>query len=329
MIVNKNIKIIFNYILGPLLFILLSYVIVQQIRIKSNFLESWFFIKSSFDNTSIFYFLFVVVLMGINWSLEAIKWKISVRQVQKVSFSTACKAVFSGISFSIIMPNRTGEYLGRVLYMEEGKRLRMVALTVLGSISQLIVTLFFGLLAIAVFSNYFSDSNTTKTLSIWAISICAIGFLLFFSLFYFKIELIVKLLARWKFLKKYADVIQELEQISNNVLLKLIFISVIRYFVFMLQYYLLFKFFGVEIVWLQAIGATAILFLIMAIMPTIALFEIVQKIVVANELFYLFTTNLLGVGFVITTIWLVNLILPAIIGSLLIGRIKLFKIKNE
>jgi uncharacterized membrane protein YbhN (UPF0104 family) len=71
-------------------------------------------IKASFSDARVLNFILVIVLMFVNWSLEALKWKISVQSVQPVSFFRSLKAIFSGVSFSVTTPNRTGEYLGRV-----------------------------------------------------------------------------------------------------------------------------------------------------------------------------------------------------------------------
>src|SRR5688572_10979456 len=147
---NKNIKIFLNYVLGPLLFTWLSYSVFKQIKNQPNLEESWLNIKASFTDTRVLNFILVFVLMFVNWSLEALKWKISVQRVQPVSFLRSLKAVFSGVSFSVTTPNRTGEYLGRVLYMDEGNRLKVISLTVLGSLSQLIITVFFGLLGLLI-----------------------------------------------------------------------------------------------------------------------------------------------------------------------------------
>src|SRR6185436_5079605 len=143
---NKNIKIFLNYILGPLLFAWLSYSVFKQIRDQPHLEESWRNIKASFTDTRIINFLLVFILMFVNWSLEALKWKLSVQKVQPINFFRALKAIFSGVSFSITTPNRMGEYFGRMLYMDEGKRLKIVSLTILCSLSQLIITLLFGLL---------------------------------------------------------------------------------------------------------------------------------------------------------------------------------------
>jgi len=90
----------------------------------------------------------------------------------------------------------------------------------------------------------------------------------------------------------------------------------------------LFRFFGVDISWWQGFWAIAIVFFIMAIIPSIELFEVVGKTFVTQEIFAIFTVNSLAIGFVTTTIWFINLVVPAAIGSLLILGIKFFK-KDE
>jgi hypothetical protein len=326
---NKNIKIFLNYILGPLLFAWLSYSIFKQIRDQPHLEESWQRVKASFANSNIINLILVFVLMVVNWSLEAFKWKISVQKVQPVSFYRSLKAIFSGVSFSVTTPNRMGEYLGRVLYMNEGNRLRVVSLTVLGSTSQLIITVFFGLLALVVLRPAIDRSG----LSGWPawinvlLTSTSIAFLVL-TVFYFRIGWLIKWIDRIPGIKKYFWLINELGKTDTTLLIRLLSISLLRYFVFTTQYFLLFLFFGVDVNWWQGFWATALVFYIMAITPTIALFEVVQKIYVTKEIFAIFTVNTLAIGFVTTTIWFINLVVPAVIGSLLILGIKFFK-RNE
>src|SRR4051812_6004400 len=147
---NKNRKILrifLNYFFGPLLFCWLSYSVYRQILHQPNLHSSWISIKQSlqsFGGACLFFS--VLFLMLLNWSLEAVKWKLSVHAVQPISFSRAFKAIMTGVSFSITTPNRVGEYFGRMLYMDEGNRLRIISLTIVSSMSQLIITLLFGLI---------------------------------------------------------------------------------------------------------------------------------------------------------------------------------------
>ena len=326
---GKNIKIFLNYILGPLLFAWLSYSIFKQIKNQPHLEEAWFRIRSAFSNISVINLILVFLLMFVNWSLEALKWKLSVQHVQPVSFARAVKAILSGVSFSVTTPNRTGEYLGRVLYMNEGNRLKAISLTILGSLSQLIVTIFFGLLALLILRPAINESGLAGW-PVW-LNLLLIGgsmVLLFLTVFYLRISWLIKWIDKIPAIKKYIWLINELEKTDTTLLLRLLSISMLRYFVFATQYFLLFDFFGVEVNWWQGFWATALVFFIMAITPTIALFEVVQKIYVTKEIFAIFTVNTLAIGFVTTTIWFVNLVIPAAIGSLLILGIKLFK-KDE
>ena len=327
---NKNIKIFLNYVLGPLLFIWLSYSVFKQIKNQPNLEGSWLNIKASFTDSRVLNFILVFVLMFVNWSLEALKWKISVQGVQPVSFFRSLKAIFSGVSFSVTTPNRTGEYLGRVLYMDDGNRLRVISLTILGSISQLLVTIFFGLLGLLILRPGITNMHLSSWME-WIKDLGIIGASLAFvvlTVFYFRIGWLVKWIDKIPAIKKYIWLINELEKTDTTLLMRLLSISMLRYFVFATQYFLLFRFFGVEVNWWQGFWATAIVFFVMAITPTIELFEVVKKMYVTKEIFAIFTVNTLAIGFVTTTIWFINLVIPATIGSLLILGIKFFK-KDE
>jgi len=326
----KNIKIFLNYVLGPLLFAWLSYSVYKQIKNQPHLEETWLNIKSSFTDTRVINFILVFVLMFVNWSLEALKWKISVQNVQPISFFRSLKAIFSGVSFSVTTPNRTGEYLGRVLYMDEGNRLRVIALTVLCSISQLIVTIFLGVLGLFILKRDIDQVLLPAWLE-WIKNfglIIGIPGFVFLTVFYFRIGWLVKWMEKIPAIKKYIWLINELEKADTTLLLRLLSIAILRYFVFATQYFLLFHFFGVEVNWWQGFWATSIVFFIMALTPTIELFEVVKKAFVTTEIFAIFTVNTLGIGFVTTTIWFINLFVPAVIGSLLILGIKFFK-RNE
>ena len=327
---NKNIKIFLNYVLGPLLFIWLSYSVFKQIKNQPNLEGSCLNIKASFTDSRVLNFILVFVLMFVNWSLEALKWKISVQGVQPVSFFRSLKAIFSGVSFSVTTPNRTGEYLGRVLYMDDGNRLKVISLTILGSISQLLVTILFGLLGLLILRPGITNMHLSSWME-WIKDLGIIGASLAFvvlTVFYFRIGWLVKWIDKIPAIKKYIWLINELEKTDTTLSLRLLSISLLRYLVFATQYFLLFRFFGVEVNWWQGFWATAIVFFVMAITPTIELFEVVKKMYITKEIFAIFTVNTLAIGFVTTTIWFINLVIPATIGSLLILGIKFFK-KDE
>lgn len=327
---GKNIKFFLNYFFGPLIFLWLAYSLYKQILRQPNLEQTWLNIKDSLSGPLVLNLVAVMLLMIVNWSIEAIKWKLSVRQVQPVSFNKAFRAILSGVSFSIITPNRTGEYLGRVLYMEEGNRLRVISLTVLSSLSQLIVTIFYGMIGLYILGKEIRETDLFEW-SGWMEILFYTGLSVWVALtvFYFRLKWLLNWSDKLKLVRKYAWLINELGKINATLLLQMLSLSVARYIVFAVQYFLLFRFFGMDLNWFQVFWGMSVMFFIMAFIPTIAIFEVVKRAVVATAVFKAFTANLVGISFVTTTVWFINLVVPAVTGSLLILRIKIFRSKNE
>ncbi len=85
------------------------------------------------------------------------------------------------------------------------------------------------------------------------------------------------------------------------------------------------KFF--EALYKNAVWATTVLFLVLAIVPTIPIADLGIRGEVCIQLFGLLSSNTAGIAFTAATIWIVNLIIPALAGSLFILGIKLFRNK--
>ena len=330
---KKNIKIFLNYFLGPLLFIWLSASIYNQVRHQPNLGASWIKIKQSMESAKIWNLVIVIFLMLINWAIEAVKWKIAMHNIQRISFLKSFRAVLSGVSFSVNTPNRVGEYLGRVLYMEEGNRLRAVSLTIVCSISQLIVTLFVGLIGLFCIRRKIETGEMIRGFdsSLWlqVLQYGVITVLVILTLLYFRLSLLARLVDRLQNRNRYDWLTHSLKNIRATILLKLLSLSAARYIVFIVQYFLLFRLFEVDIGWWQCCWAVSVIFLVLAILPTFAIAELGIRGQVSLKLLELFSTNGLGISLATATIWLINLVVPAMAGSLLIASIKIFKYRNE
>ncbi len=328
--ISKNIKIFINYFLGPLLFVWLSWSIYAQIRRQPNLEEAWQTIQQSVNSPLAWNLVAVVLLMIVNWSFEAIKWKLSVKDIQQVSFLKALRAVLSGVSFSVSTPNRVGEYLGRVLYMDDGNRLKTISITIVGSISQLIVTLLMGAIGLILLKPAIEAGHIISPMWMNVILYGVVAVLLGLTLFYFKLSWLIKLVDRLPGSKKFVYLVKALEGFGATLLVKILSLSLLRFFVFIVQYYLLFRLFSVELSWTQCFWAVSVSFLVMAVIPTIAIAELAQRGKVVTTLVGLYSANELGITFATAGIWFINLILPAIIGSLLILSIrKIYANKNE
>ena len=319
---NRNTKIFINYFLGPLLFIWLSWSIYRQIRQQPGLGQAWQQIKASLGGPMLFNLVVVFLLMFVNWGIEALKWKLSVKPVQEVNFFRALQAVLSGVSFSVSTPNRMGEYLGRVLYMNEGNRLKTIAITIVSSISQLIITLLAGCIGLLLLRNEIEARQLISPMWMSVILYGVLGVLLWLILFYFRLSWLIKWVDRLPGNKRFSYFLEALEEFSPSLLLRLLTMSLLRFGVFLLQYYLLFEFFGVHLSAWQLCWTISVSFLVMAIIPTIAIAELAQRGTVVTTIVGLYSANGLGMTFATAGIWLINLIVPAIIGSLLILRMR-------
>ncbi len=327
--INKNIKILFKYIIAPLLGVWLFYSLFKQIKGQPNLQQSIDLIKQAPFGKGAFNFWMVIVLVFVNWGFEAKKWQILLRPVQQLGFFTAFKSVLSGVTLSLNTPNRMGEYGGRILYISEGKRIKAISLSIAGSISQLIITLVIGCGGL-LYIIYFQSSRVSPVMGM---SVFWLKTLLFLSgcvatlliLFYFRLSWIIKFIEKIPAVAKYVQYINVLERFTPNLLLRLLYLSFFRYLVFIIQYILLLQVLHVEILWITAFWIISILFLVLAIVPSFAIADLGIRGKFSTELLSLYSTNVVGIIGTTFGIWFINLFIPALLGSLFILSVKIFK----
>lgn len=331
MILNKKLKIFLNYFVGPVLFVWITYSIYQQIQRQADVHQSWELIKSAFKGSQLWKLLLVIILMFINWGIEARKWQILVSKIQVVSFGRAYRAIFSGQALAFNTLNRIGESAGRAIFLEEGNRLRGIVLSVVGSMSQIIVTFVMGLLGLLYLRlAILDDTHAVEGFSLfWLdgfIYAITVGIVLFILL-YFRLSGFIKLLEKIPFIARHKFFVQKLEDFHWKELTRILFLSSCRYVVFVVQYVLLLQVFEVKVSLVEAAAMVSVMFLILAVVPTIALAELGFRGKVSIQLFGLLSTNTVGIIATTAGIWIINLIIPAIAGSLFILGIRLFRNK--
>lgn len=326
---QQRYKILLNYLVGPLLFLILSYSIYRKISLQPNIKEAWHSVVHTFQAEKKWLPFCMLFLMLANWSLETLKWKYLVKKIEPVSFFTAVKSVLSGLSFSLFLPNGFGDYIGRMLYLHEGKRLQSLSVTFVGSIAQLIITLLIGTLGLVYFRYQILPFTTPlEGLSVFwfnGLLYALIAALICFLIIYFKISWLTKWFEKIPFVYKHRIFIQSLEKFKWNELFFILLLSFIRYSIFIVQYLLMLYLFHVDIVWLNALVITTVLFIVMAIVPTIPIADIGIRGSVCIQLFGLLSSNTVGIALTAASIWFINLIIPSLAGSLFVISVRLFR----
>ena len=324
----KTIKIFLNYFLGPLLFVVLAFSIFRQIRHQPHLAQSWQQIKNSFLSAKILYLAFALLLVPVNWGLEALKWKLLVNTIKPIKFSTAYKAVLSGVSFSVALPNRIGEYIGRMMYQPEGGRLKTISLSIVGSIAQLLATLLWGVTGYLYLKRSILVAYPQFTIPFQFVLYGLVLSSMLLGLFYFRVNKVVRFFSRWLSHYHFLYLVESLQNFNAAFLFKLFLLSSIRYSVFLLQYIAIFYLFGVDVPALVIAAVMSGVFLALAVIPSIALLEVGLRGEISLKLMALYSTNSLGIGLTSVTIWAMNLILPALMGTFFLLNIKLLS-KNE
>jgi len=269
-------------------------------------------------------FWLVIAMVFVNWGIEARKWQLLVSAVQPMSFIRAFKSVLCGVTLSVNLPNRMGEYAGRVLFVDEGKRLKAVSLSIAGGIAQLIVTVMAGCCGIIFLLFSKEEIVLEMGLTFFWLKVFLYGSIvtaIVLLLFFFRLGWLVRLMGKLPYgerIKKYVSV---LETFEAKILLRLLSLSVCRYAVFILQYIFMLELMQVEKDYWQSFWLVTVLFWVLAIIPSIAIAELGIRGTIAKTLFA-YSKNLVGILAVTFSIWFINLFIPALIGSLLILGIK-------
>jgi len=327
--IHKRVKIFVNYILGPVLFVWLILAIYRQVHDQKDLYSTWQTLFYSFHTKEWLLLSLVLLLMLVNWGIEAKKWQIQIKGLEQISFLRSYRAVFTGQAFGFASLNGVGEYAGRAFFMQEGNRIRSVAVTMVGSLSQLIVTFMMGILGLLYFKLFipFPVNNIIGFNVLWInILICIVSIFtgLLLAIFY-NLRYVTKTLERIPLVAKYFYFIQKVEEIEYKELTGILVLSLIRYVVFVLQYLLLLKVFKVNVPLWQSASMVTVLFLILAIIPTITLAELGIRGEISIQLFGLVSSNIVGILLTATGIWFINKVIPALAGSLFILGIRLFK----
>ena len=292
-----------NKSIGLILFVVCLVAIYNKVAHNENLNQYSADIKIQFEKVTYFEWAVLLLLFLGNYLMEAIKWQNLLASWSPISIFKSYKSVLIGQAFAFFTPARSGDYVGRILLLPPGSKIKGVAQLAWSSYAQLIITISIG--SIALFFNlpFFPWIK-------WFMPLVLIAALfIYFHPGQFK---------------GWLNKINQL-QIENKLKLNLLGLSFLKYMIFVLQYTWAVKMLNIPIAPIDLWIALGVLFLLLSIIPSISLTDLVirgQIIVVLLEPYY---NNSLMLICLSTIIWAVNFLLPAIIGAFLLIN---FRIKQ-
>ena len=261
------------------------------------------------------WFLLLLLLMGLNWLLEAFRWKILVQHIQDISLVQSLKAVLSGIAIGLLTPRRIGDVGGRCMMMKPENRYQGLMAFGLGSILQSGVTLFFGILSLLVIL------PGEMLIHQQEVTFLIMAFIpgLFLFLVIMKLPSLKPLLMKIPGLRKGHRSLDYLERQHGWHLMKIFCIGMVRYLVFSTQFILLLNLFGTNIALFHAYIAIGMMYFLITFIPVSSLAELGIRGSIAAFTFSFFTPHTEGAILAASGLWIINLALPALAGAGIIG----------
>ena len=285
-------------------------------ELTSNYFEQTHLFLDS--NSVDFNFLILIIACSLfNWSLEALKWKKLVSPVEKMSFKKALKSVFVGLSLGFFTPRSIGDYFGRAVLLDSKDKLQILGGLLVSRLSQMLATVFSGILGLVYLKGYSFERD--YILVFWS---GIVIFVLIFMFFFFR-KMIIQRMANFSKLKKIVSFIYVIRDYKNRLYWKVLILSFIRYGTFLLQFVLVSFLFKVSVDLWPFLAVVSGVLLFKSIMPSFNFFsDLGVRGVGSLMLFPLIGINSevgVSIGLVV---WVVNVLLPSLIGAILTWKIK-------
>lgn len=251
---------------------------------------------------AVFFIVGILTLTFLNRFIEILKWKNLAQIIEPISIWESTKQVLIGITFGIVTPNGIGEYAGKAWFYNRKNAGKIVFLNAVCNGIQVIYAVAFGLIG-TLYVNYLHEFIPSTYIYLF------FGGLLAAILIIFSIKNIS--------IKGYSlqTIFTFLSEIPKEIHRKNIILAFLRYTVLVHQYYLLYRFFDVEIAYGTLLAVVASIYLLASSLPNFQAIDFALKGSVALFLFGFFGVNEWVIALVATSIWLLNLVIPISIGS--------------
>ena len=268
--------------------------------------------------------LILVGLCGLfaplNWAFESLKWQVLAQKVEPISFSKACQGVLAGLAIGFVIPNNVGDAAGRIMSLQQDHRYKSVGAALLSNALQLFVTVLGGLLALLWFMMFENKFNTPAGL----MAALALTSGLFFGFF-----LVRNTHQSFRFFKRYTwfqDIIKFIEVIDLyqvNELKRALMYAFLRYVTFTFQFYFLLITFNVQLPFVIALGCVMLVFLGKTLIPAFNfLSDLGVREFTSIYIFGLFGVTPSTIVIVTLSLWVINLLLPSLVGIFAFWKLK-------
>ncbi|MCI7729027.1 MAG: flippase-like domain-containing protein [Bacteroidales bacterium] len=255
----------------------------------------------------------VLFLFPLNLLLEALKWKVSVSGISKISVRQAVVSTFVGNVGAVITPNRLGDFPARVAYLGLNNKVEAVLLGMIGSALLSVVIVSFGLLALIQYISVSGYNVVSRSYLFIVLSLIVLAIFLIVIL-----PIVVKKINALELKSRYMNsFFSELSKMSYRKIFDLTLLSLLRYIVFFSQYTIILLVFSNQITLAGAVMVIPIVYLFTTITPTISASEAATRAGYALLLFEPLSVAAPSVVLATLILWIINNGIPICVGLIL------------
>ena len=226
--------------------------------------------------------------------------------VQTCALPISTKQVLASLTAGIFTPNGIGEYAGKAMFYDKSKTKTIVFLNLICNGIQMLITIFFGTIGLLILGYYKVG-----------------GLIIFLILISFIVLLCLKSIS----IKGYSVVFlkRKINELPKKIHHKNIAFGLLRYLIFTHQFYLLFVIFGVTLPYFQLIASKSCIYFLSSSLPSFQFLDFAVKGSVAVYYLGKLGVNEWLIVIVTTLMWLLNVVIPIVIGSIYVLNFKIPK----
>ena len=248
----------------------------------------------------------VILLVPLNWGLEALKWQVLAHPVQSITPRQAITSVGTGLALGFVTPRALGDYLGRMVVFDDANKLKILLPVMVSRSAQLLPTVTFGLIGIGAYLGNLPIGNFASAVLPVLVLIAAVT---------------------WVAMRKDVRVskwLSPLKKISVKSWTKVLGYAYLRYVVFATQFIVVLWVMGVDANFYILASGVFWIFLAKSILPS---FNFLSDLGVREFSALLFFESyglpVIPVLSASLFVWVINILLPSVVGLFMGSRQRL------
>jgi hypothetical protein len=285
--------------------------------------EAGAMLEQAFKGHRFLYLAAAFILIFLNFSAEAVKWQRLVNRLEPTGYPKALMGVITSLAMAISTPGRIGDVVTRGLILKPGNRFAASGHTFVCIMAQMVMTVALGLMGAAIFfATNWQRMQVQKNSLLLSILIAGVLGLILIILF-FILDKLTGFLQRFRWLKAIYPFLRSLEGISSRDKVFLLIISTLKFLTYVLQFYVILLFFGVTIGLVQGTAAISLIYMILhfLLVPTVG--DLGVRGSVSLLIIGVFTPDVPAIVFTTFAVWIINIMIPSIIGLILLRKVRL------